>query len=198
MSVLSPIIQQNAEELLVRSGLISDADLKSFKLRSGREHTPLFGLLLKEKKISDEDLAKTLATINQVPYVNLSQARVEPAILKLLPHDIAEHYMAVPLGEAQGKLVVAMLEADNIQAADFLSSKIGRPLKVYAAAESGIRHVLKQYEDSGLDSGLKSILGQADQISSTRAEIIAPNGNDTDVQTGAKTTKAQTIVQRSE
>jgi type IV pilus assembly protein PilB len=54
--------------------------------------------------------------------------------------------MAVPLGEMQNRLVVAMLDADNVQAVDFLSNKIGRPLKVYAASEAGIRNILRQYE----------------------------------------------------
>ena len=51
--------------------------------------------------------------------------------------------MAVPLGEMQRRLVVAMLDADNVQAVDFLANKIGRPLKVYAASEEGIRQCSK-------------------------------------------------------
>jgi type IV pilus assembly protein PilB len=73
---------------------------------------------------------------------------VEPKILELLPQEVAERYMAVPLGEMQHRLVVAMLDADNVQAVDFLSNKIGRPLKVYAASEEGVRNVLKQYQAS--------------------------------------------------
>ncbi len=56
--------------------------------------------------------------------------------------------MAVPLGTMQNRLVVAMLDADNVQAVDFLSSKIGRPLKVYLASEQGIRNVIAQYDMS--------------------------------------------------
>ena len=59
---------------------------------------------------------------------------------------IRDSYMAVPLGEMQNRLVVAMLDADNVQAVDFLSNKIGRPLKVYSASEAGIRQVLHQYQ----------------------------------------------------
>src|SRR5690606_19434275 len=54
--------------------------------------------------------------------------------------------MAVPLGEMQHRLVVAMLDADNVQAVDFLANKIGRPLKVYAASEQGIRTALSLYK----------------------------------------------------
>jgi type IV pilus assembly protein PilB len=76
----------------------------------------------------------------------LSVARIGQEVLDLLPQEVAERYMAVPLGEMQNRLVVAMLDADNVQAVDFLSNKIGRPLKVYAASESGIRNVLHQYQ----------------------------------------------------
>ena len=47
--------------------------------------------------------------------------------------------MVVTLGEIDNKVIVAMLDADNIQAVDFLQNKIGRPIKVYAASEKGLR-----------------------------------------------------------
>jgi type IV pilus assembly protein PilB len=52
-----------------------------------------------------------------------------------------------------------MLDADNVQAVDYLSKRIGRPLKVYVASESGIRQILKQYE-SRLDTQMGSVLRQ--------------------------------------
>ena len=51
----------------------------------------------------------------------------------------------VPLGEMDNRLVVAMLDADNVQAVDFLSNRIGRPLRVYLASQDGIEQVLRQY-----------------------------------------------------
>ncbi|TXG77370.1 type II/IV secretion system protein [Patescibacteria group bacterium] len=100
-----------------------------------------------------------VAKINNVPYVNLSTARIDAEILGLLPRETAEQYMAVPLGEMQHRLVVAMLDADNVQAVDFLSKKIGRPLKVYTASEEGIRQVLGQYDNSNIDKEVAGALG---------------------------------------
>src|SRR5690606_31179208 len=110
------------------------------------ENAPLFSLLVSEGSISSELLTKTIAQVNKIPYVNLTNAKINSEILSLLPRDTAERYMAVPLGEMQHRLVVAMLDAGNVQAVDFLSNKIGRPLKVYAASEAGIRQVLRQYD----------------------------------------------------
>ncbi len=158
MNVLTPASQKSVEDQLVKDGVLSDLELVTFKNSAAKASVPLVSLLLKEGKLTEEGLTKILADINQLPYVNLSNARVDSQTLKLLPQDIAERYMAVPLGETQGKLVVAMLEADNIQVSDFLSSKIGRQLKVYAASESGIRHVLKAYGEGDIDSGIANLL----------------------------------------
>ncbi len=145
MNILSPTTQQSVEDELVKEGSLTTAQLEQIKLEAERKNEPKFGLMLKGGYINDEQLTKALAHVNNVPYVNLGKSRIDNKILSLLPQDVAEHYMAVPLGEMQQRLVVAMLDADNVQAVDFLSNKIGRPLKVYAASESGIRHVLTQY-----------------------------------------------------
>jgi len=146
MSVLSPVAQQQVEDKLIQDGLLSKELLDRLQEKSKLQNLPLFGLLASEGKVSEEDLTKTIAFVTKVPYVNLQDAHIEAKVLDLLPADLAERYMAVPLGEMQHRLVVAMLDADNVQAVDFLSNKVGRPLKVYAASEGGIRNVLKQYQ----------------------------------------------------
>lgn len=145
MSVLSSTTQRQVEEKLVSDGILTHEKITQLKKLAASSNTPFFSLLVHGKHISNEELTKTIAQVNKVPYVNLLNAKIKPEILALLPRDVAEHYMAVPLGELQNRLVVAMLDADNIQAVDFLSNKIGRPIKVYAASEEGIRNVLKQY-----------------------------------------------------
>jgi type IV pilus assembly protein PilB len=145
MKVLSSTAQQQVEDVLVEDQAISREDLNLLVTRAEKESIPLFGLLVDSGKVTNEQLTRASARVGKVPYVNLTEAKVDPAVLELLPSEAAERYMAVPLGEIQHRLVVAMLDADNIQAVDFLSNKIGRPLKVYAASEEGIRNVLKQY-----------------------------------------------------
>src|SRR5882757_3514065 len=145
MKLLNTSAQQQVEDVLVESGAISRGDLDTLLKQSEKDATPIFSLLVSSGKITDEELTKTMAQVGKIPYVNLMAAKIDPNVLKLLPQDLAERYMAVPLGEMQHRLVVAMLDAGNVQAVDFLSNRIGRPLKVYAASEEGIRNVLKQY-----------------------------------------------------
>lgn len=146
MSVLSASTQKQVEERLISDGLISDAKLAELRQKAETEKMPLFQVLVRDGFITNEVLTKTTAAVTRVPYVNLLNAKIDAPVLGLLPQDIAERYMAVPLGEMNHRLVVAMLDADNVQAVDFLANKIGRPLKVYAASEEGVRAVLAQYE----------------------------------------------------
>jgi type IV pilus assembly protein PilB len=163
MSVLSAASGQQLEETLVSAGMLTPAKLAQSKAEAQAAKEPLISYLVKNNIITDEQLTKANASITKVPYVNLTSARIETKVLSLLPQDIAERYMAVPLGEMQHRLVVAMLDADNVQAVDFLSNRIGRPLKVYVASEAGIRQVLKQYGshlDTQMDQKLKDDLTQ--------------------------------------
>ena len=145
MAILTDDNQKKLEDLLVKEGLVADDVIQKYRTRSTQEGKPLLTLLVSDKVLSDEALTKEIASVSAVPYVNLTTAQIEQKVLDLLPLEIAERYMAVPLGEMQNRLAVAMLDANNVQAVDFLSNKIQRPLKVYMASEAGVRAVLDQY-----------------------------------------------------
>lgn len=145
MSVMSAAVQKQVEDALLKEGLLTADKLKNLRTEAHTKNLPLFSYMVNEDVINNETLTKVTAHVANVPYVNLGTARIDPKVLSLLPIEVAERYMAVPLGEMQNRLVVAMLDADNVQAVDFLSNKIGRPLKVYSASEEGIKQVIKQY-----------------------------------------------------
>ncbi len=146
MSVLVADTQKQVEDLLISKGQVGADEIKALHEKAKTSGEPFLALLVSEGHVSNEDLTKTIAQATKVPYVNLSSAKVSPEILELLPQEIAERYMAVPLGQMQNRLVVAMLDAGNVQAVDFLSNKIGKPLKVYLASQEGINNALKQYK----------------------------------------------------
>ncbi|HEY5667853.1 MAG TPA: hypothetical protein VIR03_01685, partial [Candidatus Saccharimonadales bacterium] len=170
MSVLSTAAQKQVEDTLVKDGVLSKEQLEGLRSKAQKENTPFLSFLTTSGLVPDETLTKTIAHVSKIPYVNLSSARVPNEVLDLLPQDVAERYMAVPLGEMQNRLVVAMLDADNVQAVDFLANKIGRPLKVYAASESGIRNVLHQYQASIS----KQVVGEISGIGAGAASDTEP------------------------
>ncbi len=174
MSILTDENQKKLEALLVKEGLVKKAQLTKYHDEAVQSGKPLFGMLVDEKVISNEELTKSIATVSGVPYVNLSAALVDAHVLDLLPRDVAERFMAVPLGEVQNRLAVAMLDANNVQAVDYLANKINRPIKVYMASEEGIRHILEQYHTNlaeGVNAAVKS--AQSEQAAEQQARGAA-------------------------
>lgn len=150
--------QAQLEDLLIAQHLLSAKDLTKHKKAATAAKQPLLVYLTDKHLIDNETLTKVVANANKVPYVRLIDTTISQEILKLLPRDIAERYMAVPLGNLEGRLAVAMLDANNVQAVDFLAKKIDRPLKVYMASEEGIRHIISQYS-TDLSAGVSEAIG---------------------------------------
>lgn len=161
MSVLSEDNQKKIEDLLVEGKLLTVVQIADFKKAALVAKTPFLSYLLQNKLITSEQFTKITAQVLGVPYVNLVASKVSTSILNLLSLEVAERFMAVPLGEMEHRLAVAMLDPNNVQAVDFLSNKIGRPVKVYMASEEGIRHVLDQY-NSDLQKGLNEAITSVD------------------------------------
>ena len=146
MALLTDDIQDKLIKLLVDEGLIEKPVIDAAVKRAADINKPLFSLLADEGVLDNELLVHAVAQVSGVPYVNLENSMISQDILSLLPSDIAERFMAVPLAEVQNRLAVAMIDANNVQAVDYLSNRIQRPLKVFMASEESVRHVLDQYK----------------------------------------------------
>lgn len=164
MALLTDDIQEKLITLLVDEGLVAADVIATTKEQAAKTNKPLFSLLTDQDIIDDELLTHAIAQVSGVPYVNLANTLIDQNILALLPEDIAERFMAVPLAEVQNRLAVAMLDGNNVQAVDYLANRIQRPLKVFMASESGVRHVLDQYK-----TDLSSV-NQAAQASQAEAK----------------------------
>lgn len=166
MAALTEEIQVKLEKLIVEENVLTAQQIDEHRKAAKTAGEPLFGELVHSGAISNEDLTRLIAKVSGVPYVDLTGTFIDQNVLALLSREIAERYMAVPLGQLKGtgvgsgRLAVAMLDANNVQAVDFLSNKINRPLKVYMASEEGIQHVLDQYKtdlEQGVSEAITSV-----------------------------------------
>lgn len=181
MAVLTEELQAKLEQLLVANGVISQDKLEEHRKSAKTAGTPFLTELVQSHAVDNETLTRSIAQVSSVPYVNLTDALIDQKVLSLLPRDIAERYMAVPLGElGEGsnarRLAIAMLDANNVQAVDFLANKIQRPLKVYMASEQGIQHVLDQYKTDltkGVDEAITAASSDPDEAPEMNTLVIS-------------------------
>jgi type IV pilus assembly protein PilB len=189
MALMTADMQTKLVSLLISEGLVSENVLNDVKQAAASTNKPLIALLTERGIVDDELLTHTIAQVSGVPYVNLSNSVIDQNILSLLPEEVAERFMAVPLAEVQNRLAVAMIDANNIQAVDYLANRIQRPLKVFMASEVGVRHVLDQYK-----TDLSSV-GEAAEASQVEASQEASRGVKTIVQDSPISKALSTILE---
>jgi type IV pilus assembly protein PilB len=166
MALLTSDIQEKLITLLIEEGLVDEPVLRTAENDAAKTNKPLLAVLAEQGVVDDELLTHAIAQVSGVPYVNLSNSIIDQDVLTLLPEDIAERFMAVPLAEVQNRLAVGMIDANNVQAVDYLANRIQRPIKVFMASESGVRHVLDQYRT---DLSSVDVAAVASQEEATRA-----------------------------
>lgn len=174
MALLTSDIQEKLIRLLIDEGLVSESVLSEAQAVATKAKKPLLGLLTEKDIVDDELLTHAIAQVSGVPYVDLTNSIIDQNILNLLPEDIAERFMAVPLAEVQNRLAVAMIDANNVQAVDYLANRIERPLKVFMASEAGVRHVLEQYRTdlSSVDAAAEASQVEAKQDADSEVKTI--------------------------
>lgn len=171
MAILTDDMQEKLLKLLVDEGLVSSGVIAAAKDKALKEKRPLITLMNEQGDLDDELLTHAIAQVSGVPYVNLANTIIDQNILTLLPEDIAERFMAVPLAEVQNRLAVAMLDGNNVQAVDFLANRIQRPIKVFMASEIGIRHVLDQYKTDLSSVDKAADLSQAEKQAEEASDV---------------------------
>lgn len=171
MALMTPDLQDKLLGLLVEEGLVGQGVIDEGKQKAATANKPLLGVLADMGAVDDELLTHATAQVSGVPYVNLSNSIISQDILMLLPEDIAERFMAVPLAEVQGRLAVAMIDANNVQAVDYLANRIQRPLKVFMASEAGVRHVLDQYKTDLSTVDVAAAASENDAATAERGDI---------------------------
>ena len=145
MALLTKDLQEQVVKLLVSEGLVSAEQVQEAQAEVLKTHQPILTLLTAKKITDDETISHATAIVLKVPYVNLNNVRMDTEILTLVPHEVAERSMVVPLGEKNGAIYVAMLDAQNVQSTDYLSTLVQKPIRTVMASEVGLRAALSQY-----------------------------------------------------
>ncbi|MEE0888255.1 MAG: GspE/PulE family protein [Candidatus Saccharimonadaceae bacterium] len=157
MSDLSVESEGRIIDLLIDEGLVDYGVVDNVRQRIAAEGGSVIKDLLSKKIISDDMVAHATAVITGVPYVELKNIDIDQDILGKIPRDAALRVTAVPIGERDGVLNVAMLDAGNVQFTDYLASLVNQPIRVWMSSERGIREAIDQYHGdfSGVSEAVK-------------------------------------------
>jgi len=151
-------------ELLVESGLITEAQLAEVLEESKKSSGTRIGTILVKKGYATEiDISQTLSFQLNIPFMDISSAIIDPEAIKLVSEKLAKKYLVIPLYFEGKVLVVAMADPLNLNAIDDVSFSTGLQVRPCVATASDIAeairihyHLSQPIEDLIVDLKIKS------------------------------------------
>lgn len=172
MALLTKEAEERIVNLLITEGLADSRLVFSLKNELS-EDKRILDELLSRHIINQEMIARATAAIIGVPYVELKNITIDQDILSKIPREAATRVMAIPLGEKDGLLNVAMADVTNVQATDYISNLINQPIRVWMASEHGINEMLEQYRGdfSGVKEAVKETGAETESSSNVKTIV---------------------------
>ncbi len=145
MALLTREAEEKILALLLSEGLVDPALVNTVKQEAQASGISVLNELTQQHIINDEMVAHATAVILGVPYIELKNVTIDQDILTSIPYETCKSTLAVPLGEKDGILNIAMVDVTNVQTTDYLASLVNRPVRIWMSSERGVRSVLDQY-----------------------------------------------------
>jgi type IV pilus assembly protein PilB len=132
-------------ELLVRENLISVQQLRKAQEEQQKSGARIGTALIKTGAIEETKLTDFLAKQYGVPAINLKDFDIDPEIIKLVPKEVAEKHLVIPVNRAGPSLIVAMCDPSNIYAVDDLKFLTSYNIEPVVASEPSVREAIERY-----------------------------------------------------
>lgn len=146
--------------LLVLEGLADKKLVQKVQSEMNGSEGSVLTELKNKGVISDDMVAHATAMVIGVPYVELKNITIDQDILTIIPFEAQVRVLAVPIGEENGLLNVAMTDVTNVQTTDYISNLLGRPIRVWMSSENGIREIIEK--NHGDFTGVKEAVKESD------------------------------------
>ncbi len=125
-------------QLLITSHIITEVQLREALDLQRREGGRIGTNLVKLGYVTEEKLVAFLSRQYNVPAINLSDYKVDPSLLKLIPVDMARKYLIMPVARVGATLTVAMVDPSNVFAIDDVKFRTGYNVEVVVTSESSM------------------------------------------------------------
>ena len=152
--------------LLVRDGLISEADLEAALVAQRGSGKRLGEVLVERGMVTRTQVARVLAEQHELPFIELAESEVQVEAATLLTEDLARRYSALPVSILpDDSLLVAVADPTNVMHSDELRLALGVPLRFGVAAPDAIeaaiafihQHALTLVDDDAEEAAAAAI-----------------------------------------
>ncbi len=136
---------ERLETLLLENEVVNSDQLEQVRKQQKSTGDTLDSSLVKLGMMSEGDLLTVLSRIYDMPAVDLENFDVDQTAVDLLPAEVAQKSMAIPIRKVGRTLTLAMADPLNIYAVDDIKFIVGLEVQAVVAAESAIKKTIDRF-----------------------------------------------------
>lgn len=119
-------------------------------------------ILVTMRLMGDQDVARLLSAQQKVPFIDLSNYIIDPAIAKLVPEHIARRHQMIPINKVGTRMTVAMVDPLNVLALDDVQMMTGLQVGAVVAGRADVQQALQ--DTYGAHSQLDRVFGDVEDL----------------------------------
>src|SRR5216117_2151662 len=135
-------------ELLLKEKKITPEQLQQALAAQKSNGGKLGYNLVKMGFVKDEEITALLSKQYGVPSIVLSQFEIDPGVVKLVPAETAHKYQIVPLSRSGATLTIAMTDPTNVFSMDDIKFMTGYNVEPVVASETAVVEAIQKYYPS--------------------------------------------------
>src|SRR6266487_142588 len=159
-------------EMLIKAGLLTPQKLQE-ALEYQKTNGGKLGLnLVKLGFVKEEDITRVLSQQYGVPAINLTKVEVDDTVVKLIPSEVAQKYLIMPVSRTGATLTIAMVDPTNVFAMDDIKFMTGYNVEPVVASEVAIKEAIDRYYPTVASLELKKVMEDLQQAESADLEVL--------------------------
>jgi type IV pilus assembly protein PilB len=135
-------------KLLLSHAGVTEVQLADLKREAANTECPLLEVIVRRRVLTQDRLYQLLSRDLNIPYVDVANYIVDPALISIIPTETAHRLQVVPLYRIGDALTVAMADPDHIGALDELHHALGLQINPTLADPEAVRDVINEYYPS--------------------------------------------------
>ncbi len=159
-------------EMLLKAGLIGQEQLEEALGAQRKTGEKLGYVLVNLGHVREDDITQLLSEQYGVPSINLRHFEIDESVINLIPSEVAQKYLVVPVNRTGATLTIAMADPTNVFAMDDIKFMTGYNVEPVVASEMAIREAIESYYGSAHSLELKKVMDQMAEQESDALEVL--------------------------
>ncbi len=159
-------------EMLVRAGMISPEQLDE-ALEAQKTNGEKLGFnLIRLGYVKEDEITQLLSEQYGVPSINLRHFEIDESVINLIPSEVAQKYLVLPVNRTGATLTISMADPTNVFAMDDIKFMTGYNVEPVVASEIAIREAIEKYYGSQHALELKKVMDEMAEAESEALEVL--------------------------